>query len=119
MGETVKKFIVKKSSDSKEGRQIEFLIDSGATYSLVPGEVLSALGVTPHKTVEVVLADGSRLIREVGDAFFEYHGEGGATPVIFGEKGEEPLLGVLTLEALGLVLNPFRREIYPGRTIRL
>jgi predicted aspartyl protease len=62
-----------------------------------------------------VLADGTEIRRKVGDAYFEWRGEGGAAPVIFGEKGDEPLLGATTLESLGLVLNPFNRELSPMR----
>jgi hypothetical protein len=31
--------------------------------------------------------------------------------VILGEPGDEPLLGVITLEVLGLVLDPFKRTL--------
>ena len=41
-------------------------------------------------------------------------GRGGA-PVIFGEPGDEPLLGATTLESLGLVLDPFKRRLIPMR----
>ncbi|WP_313885033.1 hypothetical protein [Desulfofundulus sp. TPOSR] len=37
------------------------------------------------------------------------------TPVILGEPGDEALLGVVTLEILGLVLNPFNRILQPMR----
>ena len=119
MGETHKAFTLRRSFGSADSRKVEFLIDSGATYSLVPRTCLNELGVKPHSQVEVALADGTALVRDVGDVFFEYLGECGSAPVIFGEEGEEPLLGALTLEALRLVLNPFRREIYPGRRIRI
>ncbi|WP_211230053.1 hypothetical protein [Desulfovirgula thermocuniculi] len=39
------------------------------------------------------------------------------TPVILGEPGDEALLGVVTLEILGLVLNPFNRTLQPMRAI--
>jgi len=35
----------------------------------------------------------------------------GALPILFGEDGESDLLGALTLEALGLSLDPLRREL--------
>jgi predicted aspartyl protease len=35
------------------------------------------------------------------------------TPVILGESGDEALLGVVTLEELGLVFNPFNRTLHP------
>ena len=65
------------------------------------------------------LPDGTRITRQVGDAYFEYQGEGGAAPIIFGEDGDEPLLGATALESCGLVLNPFRRELYPMRMVML
>lgn len=117
MGSTIKNLIVKESRKANKKIQVEFLIDSGAVYSLVPAEQLKALGIKPYKILDFVLADGSKMTRQVGDAYFEYQGEGGSAPVIFGEKGDEPLLGVTTLESLGLVLNPFKRELYPMRML--
>jgi predicted aspartyl protease len=77
--------------------------------------MLSELGIESYKEVKFVLADGTILVRKVGDAYFEYQGNGGAAPVIFGETGDEALLGATTLESLGLVLNPLRRDLYPMR----
>ena len=97
--------------------EVNFLIDSGAVYSLVPEKQLKLLGLRPYRTVDFALADGTTITRQVGDAYFEYNGEGGPAPVIFGEKGDEPLLGVTALESLGLVFNPFKRELYPMRML--
>jgi hypothetical protein len=33
--------------------------------------------------------------------------------VIFGEKDDSTLLGIVTLGALGLILDPFKRELRP------
>ncbi len=41
----------------------------------------------------------------------------GHTPVILGEPRDEALLGVVTLEILGLVLNPFTRTLQPMRML--
>lgn len=117
MGITELKFLVKETRKSTKKIEIKFLIDSGAVYSLVPSSYLKKLGIKSYKTVEFSLADGSTIKRKVGDAYFEYKGEGGAASVIFGEKGDEPLLGATTLESLGLVLNPFNRELYPMRML--
>jgi predicted aspartyl protease len=65
--------------------------------------------------VDFALADGTAITRQAGDACFEFRGEGGATPVIFGQKGDKPLLGAATLEILGLVLDPFKRRLVPMR----
>jgi len=40
------------------------------------------------------------------------------TPVILGEPGDnQALLGVVTLEILGLVFNPFSRTLHPMRML--
>ncbi len=115
VGLTHKSLLVKETRRSQSGREVEFLIDSGAIHSLAPSKVLKELGIEPYKELKFVLADGTTVTRQVGDAYFEYNGYGGAAPVIFGEEGDEPLLGATTLESLGLVLNPLRRELYPMR----
>ena len=53
----------------------------------------------------------------MGDAYFEFDGQRGAAPVIFGEKGDHPLLGATTLESFGLMLDPFKRRLVPMRMI--
>ncbi len=117
MGLTRQRLIVKPHFESRRKAEVSFLIDSGAVYSLVPARTLSALGIRSHRTVEFTLADGRRIERKVGDAYFEYKGEGGAAPVIFGEVGDEPLLGATTLESLGLILDPFQRRLLPMRML--
>jgi clan AA aspartic protease len=115
MGLTTQKLIVKESHRSRRKAAVNFLIDSGAVYSLVPAPVLRRLGIRPHRIVEFTLADGTTIERRVGDAYYEFQGQGGAAPVIFGEAGDEPLLGATTLESLGLVLDPFKRRLIAMR----
>jgi len=117
MGITVQSLTVKESRKAKDALDVEFMIDSGAVYSLVPAKLLKKLGIEPYREVSFALADGSKIVRKVGDAYFEYHGEGASAPVIFGEKNDEPLLGATTLEAIGLVLNPFTRTLHPMRML--
>ena len=115
MGLTHALLKVKQNHEHKDFIEVNFLIDSGAVYSLVPAKQLEKIKIKPHRSMTFVLADGTKVERRVGDAFFEWHGEGGAAPVIFGEKGDEALLGSTALESLGLVLNPFNRELSPMR----
>jgi len=117
MGLTTQRLVVKERRQSRRKGTVNFLIDSGAVYSLAPAPLLKRLGIRPHREVEFALADGTRITRKVGDAYFEYRGQGGAAPVIFGEEGDEPLLGATTLESLGLVLDPFKRRLIPMRML--
>jgi predicted aspartyl protease len=88
-------------------------VDSGAIYSVVPETILSELGILADRVESFKLADLTRIERRVGQAAFEHHGLTRVSPVVFGEEGDATLLGVLTLEALGLVLDPIRRELRP------
>ena len=93
--------------------RVKFLVDSGAVYSVVPERTLEGLGVKPHSRRTFVLADGSEVTRSIGDAVFRLDGRQGASPVIFGKLGDSVLLGAVTLEALGVLLDPLRRELRP------
>ena len=62
-----------------------------------------------------MLADGTAIERPVSEAFVSLPQGEAHTPVILGEEGDEALLGVVTLEILGLILNPFTRTLQPMR----
>jgi len=91
--------------------KLDFLIDSGAIYSVVPTPVLECLGIQPLAMQEFRLANGTKVQRKKGMAVFKYGDRIGGADVIFGEEGDSILLGAFTLEALGLSLDPLRREL--------
>jgi aspartyl protease family protein len=91
--------------------RLDFLIDSGAIYSVVPTPVLERLGIHPLAVQEFRLANGTKVQRKKGMAIFKYGDRIGGADVIFGEEGDSILLGAFTLEALGLSLDPLRREV--------
>lgn len=93
--------------------KVEFLVDSGAVYSVVPASVLGRLGIVPLAREEFRLANGEKISRDKGIALFRYGTRVGGADVVFGEQGDSMLLGALTLEALGLSLDPLRRELKP------
>ena len=93
--------------------KMKFLVDSGVIYSVVPKKVLDKLGIKPVSSQEFILADGTKISRKKGIALFKYQEKIGGADVIFGETGDANLLGAFTLEALGLALDPFKRELKP------
>ena len=48
--------------------EVEFLVDSGAIYSVVPGELLARLGLAPRREREFRLANATRIVRGCGVA---------------------------------------------------
>jgi clan AA aspartic protease len=113
MGLTFLEVEVGNPANPEVTEKVEFLIDSGAIYSVVPTPILDRLGIKPIAEQEFILANGAKIVRKKGVALFRYGERIGGADVIFGEDEDSILLGVFTLEALGLVLDPLRRELKP------
>ena len=92
---------------------ITALVDTGATYTLVPAPILRRLGVEPIGRQTFHVADGSRVEREIGWLLVRIDGEERPTVVVFGDDGAEPLLGAVTMEEFGLGVDPVRRRLVP------
>ncbi len=96
---------------------VKFLVDSGATYSVLPKEVWQAVGLKPKRQMTFTLADGTRIERSISEVYLVLPQGEAHTPVVLGENGDQALLGVVTLEILGLVFNPFDRTLQPMRML--
>ena len=97
---------------------VRFLVDSGAKYTVLAREVWTSLGLEPLGEMDFILADGTVTRRRISEALLELPGYGERhTPVVLGEEGDQNLLGVVTLEIFGLVLDPFKRELRPVRAL--
>ena len=96
MGLTVLEVEVGNPANPEVTEKIEFLIDSGAFYSVVPTPILERLGIKPLTAQEFRLANGTKIVRKKGGAFFRYGDRVGVADVIFGEEGDSNLLGAFT-----------------------
>lgn len=89
-----------------------FLVDSGSVFSVMPTSALKKLGIEPTDKQTFSLANGEVIEKKVGNASFEYMGKLRSSPVVFGEE-DIYLLGAVTLESLGVILDPINRELKP------
>ena len=113
MGLTILSLEVANPAAPDRREPVDFLVDSGTVYSFVPRDVLERLGIEPHSRQRFRLADGSTIDRDRSDAIFFYKNQRGAAPVIFAEREDATLLGAVTLESLGFVLDAVRRDLLP------
>jgi clan AA aspartic protease len=98
--------------------QVNFLVDSGASYSVLPQKTWETIGLLPVREHTFVLADGSTVTRKVSECHIALpQREKLIPPVVLGEADDEALLGVVTLEILGLVFDPFKRTLKPMRML--
>lgn len=98
---------------SGRARDVRFLVDSGAIYSLLPEATWRVQRLRPERKVEFTLADGTPIERGDSECRLEIREHAATSPVVFGEGHDGALLGAVTLETLGLMLNPLTREILP------
>lgn len=94
-----------------ERAQVEFHVDSGAAFSVLPDEVWRKLELKPKRAELFQLADGTVIERDISECHIRLPQGDAHTPVILGKPGDVALLGVITLEELGLVLDPFERKL--------
>ena len=93
----------------------EFLVDSGAFYTVLPKRMVNKLNLKPATTREFSLADGTTIKRALSSAYITFKDDKIASPVILGKAGDSPLMGTLTLESFGLILDPFNRKLHPAK----
>ena len=92
---------------------MEALVDTGATYTWIPQDVLQQLGVTPEEEWPFELADGREVRYPVTWTLIRISERARPTVVVFGEPGSPPILGVVTLEEFLLAVDPVHRRLIP------
>ena len=88
-----------------------FLVDTGATDSMVPAPELEKIGLRREGKMAYELADGQVREYAYGLARIQFMGELTAGRVIFGEPDCEPLLGVTALESVGIMVDPASKTL--------
>ncbi|MEK7475182.1 MAG: retropepsin-like aspartic protease [Candidatus Coatesbacteria bacterium] len=95
-------------------QRVEALADTGATLTMIPGDVLKRAGVKPEGSVQVRMADGRTTDRPIGFAWVTVEGRSRPATVMFGEAGDMVLLGLTVLEETGLAVDPVNRTLIPA-----
>ena len=100
------------------GANVEALVDTGATYSMIPGSLLRELGVEPVETRVSRIADGSRMELQTAWARFHAEGRNAVARVSFGPEGTY-LMGATTLEDMGLAVDPIDQRLIAREALLL
>ena len=108
-------FVIR-SPDRTQSRRLNGLVDTGATYPMVPASVLEELGVEREYEIPFNLADGSRVVLSVGMVPMEIAGRARRVYFAFGPEGAKPLLGALALEVFGFAADAKNGRLIPVDT---
>ena len=118
MGATYVTVTVRNTAEPERAWEGEFLADTGAFTSIVPRGRLDDIGVEPVGTRLVELADGSPTRLGVGLAILDFMGEEFIGAVLFGDDDAEPLLGLTTMQEVGVKVDPVNHRLERSRKLR-
>jgi predicted aspartyl protease len=88
------------------------LVDTGSEYTWIPATKLEQIGVVREKKdLAFVMANGQIVTRSVGFAVLRVAHTFTIDEVVFGEPGDQALLGARTLEGLNLNVDSTRKKL--------
>ncbi len=119
MGITEVSVEVSNPRDQSNWLHLALVADTGAIFSVIPRTTLDSLGIAPYAQETFFLADGSEILRDLGDVLLRIDGKARTVPTIFGAPNDAPLLGVTALEILGFSVNPRTRKLEPAKMVLL
>ena len=106
-------------ADPTRVAEVELLLDTGATLTWVPREVLNQLGVPRLRRRSFVVADGRTVERDTAGAVVRLNGNEASVTVVIAEPGDGHLLGATALESLGLSVDPVTRRLIPHELLAM
>jgi predicted aspartyl protease len=103
--------------EKKNQKDVDLLVDTGSTYSWVRRTILENLGVVPIKPRNFQTIEGKIIVRQIGEALVQYDGESATTIVVFGEENDKEAMGVVTMEELGLEVDPVTQKLKKSKAL--
>ena len=101
--------------DPGQSKELEAVVDTGASYPVVPRTVAEELGLRAVETRTFTLANGVQVPRILAWAGIACEGRSSPCLVVLGEGGDVPALGAFALEGLGLDVDPLAKALRPAR----
>jgi clan AA aspartic protease len=107
---------VRNLNDPARGRRVSVMVDTGATYTTLPRDVVDDLGCRPIGTRRVMLASGREEEWPIATMLIALDGHEGPTFCLIGPAGGPALLGAVTLEEFALGVDPVAKRLVPVRS---
>ena len=104
-----------RSADGRRAETVVAMVDTGASYTVLPEETLRRLNIEPTETREFELGDGSIVALDMGEARLRLSGREYTRIVVFGNDAATPLLGADSLQGAGMAADPVNHRLIPVR----
>ena len=119
MGQFAVRTVIAHPGDPHQAAEVELLVDTGATLSWVPRQILEQLGIPRLPRRRFLLADGGFVERDTAGVLMRMNGAEGMVTVVIAEPGDAHLLGATALETLGFGIDPIRQQLVPQSLLAL
>ncbi len=90
---------------------IDALADTGSSYTSLPESLLDDLGIERETTRSFELADNRIVEYPLGETRVRIEDREQTVPVMFAPDDTMPLVGMTTLEILGLGIDPVEQKL--------
>lgn len=117
MGYTKVRGIISNPSRTK-ALELEFLVDTGAGYMVIPPSIAKDLGLELIMRTKATLANKTEIEADYSSAYVKVMDREVPVPLLVIDS-PMPLLGSFTLQVLGLEVDPIREEVRPSRSFAL
>ncbi len=115
MGKVIERVKITNLLDPTKAIEIEAVIDTGATMTELPQNIVDELGLRKIREARVRYANNSTESKSVyGGVTVEIKGRIGTFDVLAEVEGAQPLIGQVVLEILDLVVDPRTRTLIPN-----
>ena len=92
---------------------VEALVDTGATFTIMPAPVLDRLGVVRDRTVTLRLTNGEIEQRSIGEVRARLDGAVSTIICVFGAADSPAVIGAHTLETFLPAVDPVAGRLVP------
>jgi predicted aspartyl protease len=115
MGKVIQRIRVTNLLDPTRSKEIESVVDTGATMLVLPADVIAELGLRKVRDVSVRYANNVKQSKAIyGVVTLEMLGRSGNFDVLEEEPGAKALVGQIVLEELDFVVDCKSRGVMPN-----
>ena len=113
MGQITVTVTVSNPGERSRQADVKLIVDTGATLSWIPRELVEQVGAPLLRRRPFLLADGRTIERDTAGAIIKLNGTEANVTIVLAEPGDGHLLGVTALETLGLAVDPINLRLVP------
>jgi len=113
MGSFSAKLRVWNPNSPEKAEELEALVDTGAAFSWMHRERLERLGVEKLRRIGFRAIDGSIIERDTAAVWVANNDFKAPDIVVMAEPNDMEVIGVHTIEGLGLAADPVQKKLIP------